>query len=101
LTDQFNLRDWIPRTSTSSSGGLTESEANGLYIQKSVDTTNTGKPTFTNGLESNNYDIDNFDAHIGIGDSKEKGYNDDILKKINSLMISNINSTQNNSTVSF
>lgn len=51
--------------------------------------------------EQDNYDIDNFDAHIGLGDSKEKVYNDDILKKINSLMISNINSTQNNSTVSF
>jgi hypothetical protein len=66
ITSDFNVRAWIPTTSTSS-GGLTESQANGLYIQKSVDTTNTGKPTFIFGLETNNYDIRDTGSAFNLG----------------------------------
>jgi hypothetical protein len=38
-------------------GGLSEAQANALYLKKTVNDTSIGKPTFTNGLLSNDYDI--------------------------------------------
>ena len=69
ITTVFNLRDWIPRTTSTSSGGLTEAEANGLYIQKAVNTTNTGIPTFTNDILSNKYNIRDVGERLFLGEN--------------------------------
>jgi hypothetical protein len=42
---------------TPSGSGFTEAQANVLYLKKQVNDTSVGKPTFTNGTLSNDYDI--------------------------------------------
>lgn len=45
------------QTPSTGGSGFTEGQANVLYLKKQVNDTSAGKPTFTNGLLSNDYDI--------------------------------------------
>jgi len=45
------------QTPSTGGSGFTEAQANILYLKKQVDDTSAGKPTFTNGLLSNDYDV--------------------------------------------
>lgn len=51
ITSVFNIRDWI-RTTTTSSGGLTQAQADELYISKLVDSICYGAPLFVAGFET-------------------------------------------------
>ena len=45
------------QVSSTAGSGFTEAQANVLYLKKQVDDTSVGKPTFTNGILSNDYDV--------------------------------------------
>ena len=44
-------------SNTTTSSGLTQTQANALYLQKTVADTATGVETFTSGTKSSNYDV--------------------------------------------
>jgi hypothetical protein len=51
ICNTYNFANWnTPVT-------FTKAQANTLYLKKTVNDTSTGKPSFTNGLLSNDYDI--------------------------------------------
>jgi hypothetical protein len=50
ITNTFNLRAWIPRTTTSS--GLTEAEADALYLSKTTADTADGIITFNDSISA-------------------------------------------------
>ena len=52
----YNPTYFNSKTSSSSSG-LTQTQANALYLQKTVADTATGVETFTSGTKSSNYDV--------------------------------------------
>jgi hypothetical protein len=58
ITNVFNVRDWIPRTTTSS-GGLTEAEADALYLSKTTADTADGIITFSDSISVDSFIRDN------------------------------------------
>jgi hypothetical protein len=55
------------QTPSTGGSGFTEAQANILYLKKQVDDTSVGKPTFTNGLLSNDYEVNDVGSSLNIG----------------------------------
>lgn len=63
----INFNSAFYEQTTTSTGGFTEGQANVLYLKKQVNDTSVGIPTFTNGLKSNVYDVNEVGTSLDIG----------------------------------